>query len=157
MLDESGLAAAVTWYVEGFAKRSSVQTDLKISPRLERLPRDAEMVLFRALQESLTNVHRHSQSPKVDVHIELENGHATLLVRDYGRGFGPEQLERFRGGSDLGVGLAGMRERVNELGGILEVLSERPGTSVKVTLPVAKAEARTAQPMERSADRSSAA
>ena len=157
MLDESGLASAAAWYVEGFAKRSGIQANLKVSPRLERLPKDAEMVLFRALQESLTNVHRHSQSAKVNVHIELEKGRATLSVRDYGRGFPPERLETFRGGSDLGVGLAGMRERVNELGGILEVRSEKPGTSIRVTVPIAKAEGRAAGPMEGSADRSSAA
>ena len=148
MLDESGLASAAAWYVEGFARRSSIQTNLEISPRLERLPRDVEMVLFRALQESLTNAHRHSQSPKVDVRIDLEDGRATLAVRDYGCGFEPEQMKRFRSGSDLGVGLAGMRERVNELGGVLEVHSEEPGTSIRVTLPIAKGEARKAQEME---------
>ncbi len=156
MLDESGLPAAAMWYVEGFAKRSGIQANLEISPRLERLPRDVEMVLFRALQESLTNVHRHSQSPQVDVRIEVEDGQAALVVRDYGRGFGPEQLETFRGGSDLGVGLAGMRERVNDLDGILEVRSEKPGTSVRVTLPVAKAEAHAEQLMEDVAERGSA-
>ncbi len=106
MLDESGLPSAAAWYVEGFAKRSGIEANLEISPRLERLPRDVEMVLFRALQESLTNVHRHSESRKVDVRIGLKNGQATMAVRDYGRGFGPEQLETFRGGTDLGVGLA---------------------------------------------------
>ena len=157
MLDESGLASAAAWYVEGFAKRSSIQANLEISPRLERLPADTEMVLFRALQESLTNVHRHSQSSKVNIHIDLENGQATLSVRDYGRGFGREQLETFRGGSDLGVGLAGMRERVSELGGFLEVRSEKPGTSIRVTLPLSKGQTRTAQDMESPAERGSAA
>jgi two-component system, NarL family, sensor kinase len=114
------------------------------------------MVFFRALQESLTNVHRHSRSSKVDVR-EQENGHAVLLIRDYGRGFPPEQLENLRSGSDLGVGLSGMRERVIELGGTLEVFAEKPGTSVKVTLPITKAEARTAHATESSADRGSAA
>ncbi|HET7207841.1 MAG TPA: PAS domain S-box protein [Terriglobales bacterium] len=157
MLDESGLASAAAWYVEGFAKRSGIQANLEISPRLERLPRDVEMVLFRALQESLTNVHRHSQSRKVNVRIGLEDGHAALVVRDYGRGFRPEQLETFRGGSDLGVGLAGMRERVNELGGLLEVLSEEPGTSVRVTLAIAKAEGHVEQLRDGVAERGSAA
>lgn len=157
MLDESGLASAAAWYVEGFAKRSSIQANLEISPRLARLPADTEMVLFRVLQETLTNVHRHSQSSTVDVRLEAENGHAVLLVRDYGRGFPPEQLESLRGGSDLGVGTAGMRERVIELGGTLDVCSEKPGTSVKVTLPITKPETRTAEPMESSADRTSAA
>jgi two-component system NarL family sensor kinase len=117
----------------------------------------AEGLLGTYTTARLTNVHRHSQSPKVDVRIELENVQATLSVRDYGRGFGPEQLETFRGGSDLGVGLAGMRERVNELGGTLEVLSEKPGTSDTARLPIAKVESRTAQAMERSAERGSAA
>jgi PAS domain S-box-containing protein len=157
MLDESGLASAATWYVEGFTKRSGIQIELEISPRLERLPTDVEMVLFRALQESLTNVHRHSQSPKVEIRIELENGQATLAVRDYGRGITPQQLGAISGGSDFGVGLTGMRERVNELGGIFEVLLENPGTSVRVTLPVAKAESRTAHATENSAERKSAA
>lgn len=157
MLDESGLAAAATWYVEGFAKRSGIQANLEISPRLERLPADTEMVLFRTLQESLTNVHRHSQSSKVDVRLEAENAHAVLLIRDYGRGFPPEQLESLRGGSDLGVGTAGMRERVSELGGTLEVCAEKPGTSVKVTLPIAKFDARAEEPLGSSADRSTAA
>jgi len=157
MLDESGLAPAAAWYVEGFAKRSGIQANLEISPRLERLPADVEMVLFRALQESLTNVHRHSRSSKVDVRLEAENGHAVLLVRDYGRGFPPGQLETLHRGADLGVGTAGMRERVGELGGLLEVVSEEPGTSVKVTLPVAKAEARAAKSLEGSTDRNSAA
>ena len=157
MLDESGLAPAAAWYVEGFSKRSGIQANLEISPRLERLPADIEMVLFRALQESLTNVHRHSRSSKVDVRLEMENGHAVLLVRDYGRGFPPGELETLHGGSGLGVGTAGMRERVIELGGLLDVASEEPGTSVKVALPVAKAEARAAQSRESSADRSSAA
>jgi PAS domain S-box-containing protein len=157
MLDESGLAFAATWYVEGFTKRSGIQTDLEISPRLERLPTEVEIVLFRALQESLTNVHRHSQSPKVEVRIELENGQAILAVRDYGRGITPQQVETISGGSDFGVGLTGMRERVNELGGIFEVLLEKPGTSVRVTLPVAKAESRTPHATENSAERKSAA
>jgi PAS domain S-box-containing protein len=157
MLDESGLAPAAAWYVEGFAKRSGIQANLEISPRLERLRADVEMVLFRALQESLTNVHRHSRSSKVDVRLEAENGHAVLLVRDYGRGFPPGQLETLHSGSGLGVGTAGMRERVVELGGSLEVVSESPGTSVKVKLSIAKPESGKAPPMESSVDRSSAA
>lgn len=109
-------------------KRSSIRSNLETTPLLERLPGDAKMVLFRVLQESLTNVHRHSQSRKVDVRIELENGQVTLVVRDYGRGFGSEQFEKLRVGADLGVGFAGMHERVSELGGTLDIISEKPGT-----------------------------
>lgn len=157
MLDESGLAAAATWYLEGFAKRSHLQADLQISPRLERLPRDVEMVLFRVLQESLTNVHRHSQSQKVDVRIEVDNGQATLTVRDYGRGFRPEHLENVGANSNSGVGLTGMRERVNEVGGLLKITLEEPGTSVRATLPIAEAHARPTPAKESSIRRGSAA
>jgi two-component system, NarL family, sensor kinase len=146
VLDESGLASAATWYVEGFGKRSSIQTDLQISPRLERLPQAVEMTLFRALQESLTNVHRHSGSPKVDIRIELENGQIDLVVREYGRGIAPEKLQHLHtAGADLGIGLTGMRERVNELGGSLQVLSENPGTSVRISVPIGQDRAKAAQ------------
>ena len=137
LLDESGLASAATWYVEGFGKRSSIQTNLDISPVLSRLSQAVEMALFRVLQESLTNVHRHSESPKVDVRIGLEAGRIHLVVRDYGRGIAPGKLESFHtSDADLGVGLTGMRERVNELGGSLQLLREYPGTSVVVTVPI---------------------
>jgi PAS domain S-box-containing protein len=137
LLDESGLASAATWYVEGFGKRSGIQTNLDISSHIERLPQPVEMALFRSLQESLTNVHRHSGSPNVDVRIEISNGQVGLTVRDYGRGITPKKLENSHtAGANLGVGLTGMRERVTELGGSLQVLRENPGTLVIVTVPV---------------------
>jgi len=136
LLDESGLASAAAWYVEGFGKRSGIRTNFDISPHIERLPQLVEMALFRSLQESLTNVHRHSGSPKVDVRIEINNGQVGLTVRDYGRGITPEKLENSHTGANLGVGLTGMRERVTELGGSLQVLRENPGTLVIVTVPV---------------------
>jgi len=151
LLDETGLASAARWYVEGFGKRSSIDANLDISSQLERLPRAVEMALFRALQESLTNVHRHSGSPKVDVRIELEDGRVDLVVRDYGRGIVPERLAHFHtAGTDLGVGLTGMRERVNEVGGKLELLSENPGTSVRVTIPVGPDQAKATWSIEQS-------
>ncbi len=136
LLDESGLASAAAWYVEGFGKRSGIRTNFDISPHIERLPQLVEMALFRSLQESLTNVHRHSGSPKVDVRIEINNEQVGLTVRDYGRGITPEKLENSHTGANLGVGLTGMRERVTELGGSLQVLRENPGTLVIVTVPV---------------------
>src|SRR5579859_458770 len=147
LLDESGLASAASWYVEGFGKRSNIQTNLDISPRLETAaPQAVEMALFRALQESLTNVHRHSGSPKVDVRIELEDGHVDLVVRDYGQGIAPERLEHFQtAGIGLGVGLTGMRERVQEVGGNIHLLCENPGTSVRVTIPMGLDQAQAAR------------
>jgi Histidine kinase-, DNA gyrase B-, and HSP90-like ATPase len=99
-------------------------------------PQVVEIGLFRVLQESLTNVHRHSRSPNVDIRIDVEDGQATLGVRDFGRGIASDQLESFEKGSDLGVGLAGMRERVNELGGTLQILPEKPGTLLTETVPI---------------------
>ena len=137
LLDESGLAYAARWYVEGFGKRSGIQTNLDLSAHIERLPQAVEMAIFRSLQETLTNVHRHSGSARVDVGIEIKGGQIGLTVRDYGRGIAPEKGEHFHtAGANLGVGLTGMRERVTELGGNLQVLSENPGTLVKVTVPV---------------------
>ncbi len=137
LLDESGLASAATWYVEGFGKRCGIQTKLDISTHIERLPQAIEMAVFRSLQESLTNVHRHSGSTKVDVRIEIKSGQIGLTVRDYGRGIAPEKLAHFHtAGPNLGVGLTGMRERAAELGGNLQVLPENPGTLVRVTVPV---------------------
>jgi PAS domain S-box-containing protein len=136
LLDENGLASAARWYLEGFGKRSGILTTLDISEHIERLPQAVEMAVFRSLQETLTNVHRHSGSAKVDVRIEIKDGQIGLTVRDYGRGIAPEKLEHFRtAGADLGVGLTGMRERVTELGGNLQILSENPGTLVRVTVP----------------------
>ena len=138
LLDEGGLRSAAPLYVEEFGRRSNIEIKLDVSPRIERLPNAIEIALFRALQESLTNVHRHSKSRKVDVHLELEDGQINLVVRDYGRGIPLDTLEHLEAAAakSLGVGLTGMRERVNELGGRLQILHENPGTSVKVTIPM---------------------
>lgn len=157
LMEEGGLSSAAKFYIEGFAKRSKIEINLDISPQLERMPQPVEMVLFRALQESLTNVHRHSGSPNVDIRIDVEDGHATLGVRDFGRGIAADQLESFEKGSDLGVGLAGMRERVNELGGILQILPEKPGTSLTVSVPIRQKQDSALSTTERSEERGSAA
>jgi PAS domain S-box-containing protein len=135
LMDEGGLSSAARFYIDGFVKRSKIKINLVVSPRLGRMAQPVEMVLFRALQESLTNVHRHSGSPNVDIQMDVKNGQVTLAVRDFGHGIALAQLESFEKGNDLGVGLAGMRERVSELGGILQILPEKPGTLVKVTVP----------------------
>jgi PAS domain S-box-containing protein len=140
LLDESGLSSAAQWYVEGFGTRSGIQVKLDVSKNLGRLPQPVETALFRVLQESLTNVHRHSGSKEVDVLIALEDGDVELIVRDYGRGISHETLEQYRtsNGQSSGVGLAGMRERVHELEGKLQLAPESPGTSLRVTIPIRK-------------------
>jgi PAS domain S-box-containing protein len=137
MLDELGLQSAVPMFLEGFAKRSGIQTTIDIPATTGRLPRDAELALFRALQESLTNVHRHSGSATAHVRIVREDGHVTLEVKDTGKGIPAEKLDDFQKGmpGKLGVGLRGMKERIRQCGGKLEVSSNHHGTTVRVTIP----------------------
>jgi signal transduction histidine kinase len=137
MLDELGIASAATWFVDGFSQRSGVEISSKIADGIGRLPRHAELVLFRVLQESLTNVHRHAKSPKADVALYVADGFAVLHIRDYGVGIPSEKLTNFRAkGTHVGVGLTGMRERVLEHGGKFEIRSSRTGTEVLVTIPL---------------------
>jgi len=137
LLDEAGFPYAARWYVEGFAQRSGIQVQVDIPERVERLGRPAELVLFRVLQESLTNIHRHSQSSKAEVSLRVVSGGVVLRVRDFGKGMPSDLVERARAdGSQLGVGLAGMRERVREVGGRFEVRSDGMGTVVIATVPL---------------------
>jgi signal transduction histidine kinase len=139
LLDETGFGSAAKWYVEGFAKRSGIQTGLDMPADFDRLPSSLELVLFRVLQESLTNVHRHSRSRKADVSVRLSEDKVVLRVRDYGKGIPPDVLGHFRrNGAHGGVGLVGMRERIHELGGQLEMESDSRGTQVVATLPRSK-------------------
>jgi signal transduction histidine kinase len=138
LLDEAGLASAATWYVEGFGQRSGIKVSLQLPSDLQRLPVPVETALFRILQESLTNVHRHSGSPAVDIHLAIDHSAVHLGIRDYGKGFPENMLERFRkNGTNVGVGLAGIRERIKELGGTLEIQSSKSGTLLTVAIPIA--------------------
>jgi signal transduction histidine kinase len=137
LLDELGLASAVNWYVDGFSKRSGIQVSTNIADSVGRLPRPQELVLFRVLQESLTNVHRHAKSQKAEISLYTANGNAILHIRDHGTGMPVEKLKHFRSdGTQVGVGLTGMRERVREHGGTFEINSDGKGTEVLVSIPV---------------------
>lgn len=136
LLDESGLPSATKWYLEGFSKRSGIKVSLQTHDSLGRLPQEVETALFRVLQESLTNVHRHSGSKKVDITIRFEGSEASVTIRDYGCGFSSRQLQDFQNGHSRGVGLTGLRERIAVLGGRFEVVSSEPGVSIKATLPL---------------------
>jgi signal transduction histidine kinase len=139
LLDEAGIASTVGWFVEGFAKRSGIEMKCDISQRMERPPRHCELVLFRVLQESLTNVHRHSGASAATVRLSQENSRFQLEVTDNGKGISPEDLRRFEtSGNNAGVGIAGMRERVRELGGEIQIKPLLPGTSVRVELPTGR-------------------
>ena len=136
LIDELGFSAAAKWYIEGFSERSGIKVNLE-SSNSRRLPRSVELPLFRILQASLSNVHRHSKSSSVDVRFAIDEGEARLEVKDYGKGIDPELLHQFtRSGSGAGIGLAGMRERLRELGGRLEVESDANGTLICAVIPV---------------------
>jgi PAS domain S-box-containing protein len=137
LLEELGLLSAVNWYVEGFAERSGLKVDLQLPAELARFNSSVEITLFRALQECLTNIHRHSGSSTASVKIESDDGHLMLEVRDEGRGIEPEMWGQWRGSKKrAGVGLSGMRERLKDLGGTLEIHSNRGGTTVRATIPI---------------------
>jgi len=142
MLEEMGLRTAIPWYLDGFSKRSGIQVVLDIPPDPVRLPRDMELAMFRVLQESLTNVHRHSGSATAHVRVWLEDGTARLEVKDDGKGIPEDVLNSNTGPrSALGVGLRGMHERLRQLGGTLELHSKGGGTTVRAIVPCAELKA----------------
>jgi PAS domain S-box-containing protein len=142
LLDESGLASAVRWYAEGFQKRSGISLTVDIPPGLGRLSTEVETALFRVVQESLTNVHRYSGSPNAEIKIFAGDGQVHLEVVDHGRGIeagvAPVMID---GIASLGVGIPGMRERLRQLGGQLEVDFGTNGTRVVAIVPMKKPDA----------------
>jgi signal transduction histidine kinase len=140
-LDEAGFSSAATWYTEGFSKRSGLDLKISIADPPQRLPREIEIALFRVLQESLTNIHRHSKSSSAEVWFEVTPGQGRLMVKDNGTGISKEVLDRFKLSGTSGVGLAGMRERIRELGGKFEVQSSAAGTCIQVVVPLTERKA----------------
>jgi PAS domain S-box-containing protein len=140
MLEEMGLKSAIGWYLEGFTKRSGIKTSLEISPDFRRLPAEVELALFRILQESLANVHRHSGSPTANIRVQV-NGSVILEVSDHGKGAQLRDFEKpdpdWTGA--LGVGVRGMSERMRQVGGKLELSSTAEGTTVTATVPIQEA------------------
>jgi PAS domain S-box-containing protein len=132
LLEELGLASAARWFVEGFAARSGIRADIRIPEDLRRLGDDVEIVLFRVLQESLTNIYRHSGSKTAIVEIATDSQQVWLEVRDRGNGAGQPSQEPFR----PGMGITGMRERVKDIGGVLEIASDHTGTRVRAVIPL---------------------
>jgi len=136
LLDEVGFACAAEWFIEGFAKRSGINVKADIANSRERLPKRMEIALFRVLQESLTNVHRHSKASDASVRFQHQPEAVILEIRDSGRGIPSERLRLLRqAGPGTGVGLAGMRERLHELNGKLEIESDDNGTRMRAVIP----------------------
>jgi signal transduction histidine kinase len=142
LLDEVGFACAAEWYIEGFAKRSGIAIKADIASSHARLPSKMEIALFRVLQETLTNIHRHSGASEASVNFNYGPESVVLEVRDFGKGITQERLRLLSGMSaETGIGLAGMRERLHELKGKLEIESDGHGTRLRATVPLLAAPA----------------
>lgn len=130
MLDETGLGSAVRWYATGFAKRSGLEVRIDIPPEIERFPHEVEIAVFRLVQEGLINILRHANTDRAAVRLRSEPGRLVTEVQDWGTGM-PAEDE-----SVYGVGLSGMRERIEQLGGTLHIRSGPDGTTITAILPV---------------------
>jgi PAS domain S-box-containing protein len=137
LLDEAGFGSAARWYADGFAQRSGIKVNINLPAKLDRLHKDVEIALFRALQEGLTNVHRHSGASAVDISVRVDTGQVHLEISDNGRGIPKKQLSQLTNGNGAtSVGIAGMRERVRELRGSFEIKSGGTGTRVILAIPL---------------------
>lgn len=136
LLDEVGLASGLRSYLEGFTERSKIRVDLEMPEELGRLQQDFETAIFRIVQECLTNIHRHSESPVARIRISRSDSQVSLEVEDRGKGIPSEKREALDSGGTSGVGIRGMRERLRQLGGTLEINSSGRGTVVVARLPV---------------------
>jgi signal transduction histidine kinase len=158
LLDEAGFDSAARWFIEGLVKRSGIpiKTDFSHFDRgssgtskVARMPDGVELALFRALQEGLTNMHRHASSPRAAVRFKRLPDRAVLEIQDFGRGLPQEVMERFqRTGTGSGVGLAGIRERIKELGGDFKVVSDSTGTTLRANVPLAEDKKNMPSPSE---------
>ncbi|HXM93652.1 MAG TPA: histidine kinase [Candidatus Dormibacteraeota bacterium] len=133
LLDEVGLSSALSWYISGFAERSRLKVDVDIPKDVERFPRELEIAIFRIVQECLTNVHRHSGSSTAKVRLSRVNQQLRLKIEDQGRGMDEpvgegENVSHHR----IGVGISGIRERVQQLGGQMQIRTGSSGTTVEV-------------------------
>jgi signal transduction histidine kinase len=135
LLDESGLLSAISWYAGGLTERTSLPIDVEISENLGRFPRDLELVLFRFVQEALTNIHRYASATKASIVMSCSQTHITAEVRDNGSGMSAERLRQVSSGGS-GLGIRGMRERLRQFQGSMEIHSDSTGTKVSVEIPI---------------------
>jgi len=136
LLDVAGLASALRWYVDGFSERSKIRVDLEIPERFGRLSDEMEIAIFRMVQECLTNIHRHSGATSAKIRVHEEDHRVLVQVKDQGKGIPPEKQLGLNSTGRTGVGFRGMRERLRQLGGTLEIRSDDAGTAVSATLPL---------------------
>lgn len=157
LLDDIGFRAAAEWYINGFSERSRIKVQFTAPADLGPMLKEVELVLFRVLQESLTNIHRHAGATTAEVRLFSTSGRVTMEIQDWGKGISEPLLDDFRRRTGTGVGLAGMRERVSEFQGNLDIASENnQGTLLKVEMPLPQrnlADARPSDPSARQVER----
>ncbi len=137
LLDEAGLSSALRWYAEGFSERSKIKVELDLPEDFGRLSEDMEIAIFRTVQECLTNVHRYSGSAVARIELGRSASEIRLKVEDRGTGMSAEKLHELTEAATPGVGIRGMRERMRQLGGNLEIRSDECGTTIEARLPLA--------------------
>ena len=135
LLDENGLASALSWYIEGLIQRSGLDIKLSIADDFGRLPADMELMVFRIVQEALTNIHRHSGSNNAVIRVTQEADSILVDVQDTGKGISPEKLADIQSHGS-GVGIRGMQERLRQFRGNIKIESGSSGTRVLVTIPI---------------------
>jgi signal transduction histidine kinase len=135
LLDEAGLASAIRWFIDGFAQRSKIRVDLDLPVDFGRFSPELETAIFRIVQECLTNIHRHSGSSIAKIRLLHRDSQVVVQVEDEGKGIPPEKREAMVSAGTPGVGIRGMRERIRQLGGALEITSDGAGTVVLARLP----------------------
>src|ERR1700722_2276922 len=149
LLDAAGLASALRWYVEGFSERSKINVELDIPARLSRMSDEMEIAIFRMVQECLTNIHRHSGRKTALIRVYEQDHEILVEVQDQGKGISRERQLELNSSSRTGVGFRGMRERLRQLGGVLEIQSVGSGTTVRAKLPFEASATNQAQPQAR--------
>ena len=137
LLDENGLYSAISWFLQGLLERSGLEVQFDISKEFGRLPRELELVIFRLVQECLTNIHRHSESETALIRIACESNQIALDIRDQGKGMSPARLAAIQSGRS-GVGIGGMRERLRQFEGTMNIESDGSGTRIFATIPFPK-------------------
>jgi len=138
MLDLTGLPGALRWYAAGFTKRSGINVEMVSKGEIGRLPTDIETALFRIVQECLSNIRRHSGSNEATITLEREKDQVVLQIRDYGRGMPTPIATEGDGSESLGVGIPGMRQRMRQLGGVLDIESTDHGMLVIAMVPISE-------------------
>jgi signal transduction histidine kinase len=136
LLDEMGLISAVRWFSEGFEQRCGIKVSLELDCEFGRISRELETAIFRVIQESLTNIHRHAESPTATIRLSQSSGKISLEIKDQGKGIAVERLSAIASTGLKSVGLRGMRERIENFKGEFAITSDRRGTCIRVAIPL---------------------